>query len=111
MFQDWTILNGATTSAAVRLPQRTRLAALIVPTMDSCTLKIAVAKAKNGTYRNISDSAGADATIGGVAQTWNRAVPLTQDQSHQVGSGIWAKIVAGAAQTADRTITGKLTAE
>ncbi len=82
-----TIVLGGTTSTIVNLGGMYKYLKVIIPTIDSATLKLQVSDTEGGTFRDLGASVTTATTTGAYSDTWNLA------------GWRYVRIVASAAQT------------
>lgn len=74
------LVSASGTTGDFALPAGYRLVGLELPALDSTTVKIGLGRA-SGTYVAARDAAGAEYTIGGVANVGSRIIPVPAELS------------------------------
>lgn len=101
-FLNVTIASGQTTSAEVALPPTYRVVGIEVPAMTGVALTVTAADAAGGTFRNLyAGSNQVSLTVDGSG----RYIGFTADLAAAFDSVRWLKLVSGASEGADRTLT------
>ena len=87
-----TIASSGTSSDEVNLGLDCDFIMIILPTLDSCTIKIQVAESESGTFQDLGSNVTTDTTTGAYSTTF------------VLGGYQYIKVVSSATQTVERLI-------